>query len=179
MRKLQNFVVLIHLSIRYFIWCTVSYTMRWTLVPRKVTRWTKFWGAQRSPELAFRSTDFRAPENLIFPALIYIYIYIYIYIHIFSIGSHWLLTTPYFKQVKLVNKQHWYWDRRMVKLNVNLIKSFRNYQQHCKTWKERLHMWKPLQQHFFCCCKTNIGRHLRRHCQMQLPIPMAAVSSKN
>ena len=32
---------------------------------------------------------------------------------------------------------------------VNLIKSFRNYQRNCKTRKERLHMWKPLQQHFF------------------------------
>ena len=26
-------------------------------------------GAKRSPELAFRSTDFHVPENLIFPAL--------------------------------------------------------------------------------------------------------------
>ena len=40
--------------------------MRWTRVPQKVARWTKFWGAQRSPELALRSTDFRVPENLIF-----------------------------------------------------------------------------------------------------------------
>ena len=24
-----------------------------------------------------------------------------------------------------------------------------------------------------CCCKINIGQHLRRHCQMSLPIPMA------
>ena len=44
--------------------------MRWTRVPRKVARWTKFWGTQRSPEVALRSTDFRAPENLIFPVLL-------------------------------------------------------------------------------------------------------------
>ena len=42
-----------------------------THVPRKVTRCTKLRGAQRSPELALRSTDFRTPENLIFPALSY------------------------------------------------------------------------------------------------------------
>ena len=30
----------------------------------KITR------AQRSPELALRSTDFRAPKNLIYPALV-------------------------------------------------------------------------------------------------------------
>ena len=34
-----------------------------------VTRSAKLRGAQRSPELAFRSTDFRVPENLIFLAL--------------------------------------------------------------------------------------------------------------
>ena len=34
-----------------------------------VTRSAKLWGAQRSPELALRSTNFRSPENLIFPAL--------------------------------------------------------------------------------------------------------------
>ena len=44
--------------------------MRRTRAPRKATRCTKLRGAQRSPELALRSTDFRAPENLIFPALI-------------------------------------------------------------------------------------------------------------
>ena len=69
MRKLQDFIVLLHLSIRYLIWCTTRYTIRWTRVPRNVARCTKFWGAQCSPELALRSTDFRAPKNLIFPAL--------------------------------------------------------------------------------------------------------------
>ena len=43
--------------------------MRRTRVPRKVTRCTKLRGAQRSPELAFRNTDFCALENLIFLAL--------------------------------------------------------------------------------------------------------------
>ena len=43
--------------------------MRGTRVPSKVTRSTKLRGAQCSPELSLRSTDFRAPENLIFPAL--------------------------------------------------------------------------------------------------------------
>ena len=52
----------------------------------------------------------------------------------------------------------------MVKLIVNQIKSFRNDQQHCKTWKERPHMWKP------CRHKTNIGRW---HCRMPPPISMA------
>ena len=42
-----------------------------TRVPRKVTRCTKLRGAQRSPELALRSADFRTPENPIFPALSY------------------------------------------------------------------------------------------------------------
>ena len=28
---------------------------------------------------------------------------------------------------------------------------------------------------FFCCHKTNIGRHLRQHFQMPPPIPMAVV----
>ena len=36
----------------------------------KVTRCTKLRGAQRSPELALKSTDFHAPGNLIFPVLI-------------------------------------------------------------------------------------------------------------
>ena len=44
-------------------------TMRWTYVTRKVARCTKFWDAQRSPELGFRSRDFREPKNLIFSAL--------------------------------------------------------------------------------------------------------------
>ena len=43
--------------------------MRRTHVPYKAARCTKLRGAQRSPELALRGTDFRAPENLIFPAL--------------------------------------------------------------------------------------------------------------
>ena len=48
---------------------TVRHTVRQTLLLRNVTRSTKLRGAQRSPELALRSTDFRSPENLIFPAL--------------------------------------------------------------------------------------------------------------
>ena len=55
----------IYLSIIYFIWCTASYTMRRTRVPSNVKK-----GAQRSSELAFRSTDFRVPENLTYLALI-------------------------------------------------------------------------------------------------------------
>ena len=69
MRKLQNIIVLLHLSIRYFIWCTTRYTMRQTHVLRKVTWCTKLWSAQHSPELALRRMDFCAPENLIFLAL--------------------------------------------------------------------------------------------------------------
>ena len=34
-------------------------------------------------------------------------------------------------------------------------------------------MSKPLQQHFFCQPKTNIGQHLQQHCRMLLLIPMA------
>ena len=56
-------------SIIYFIWYVASYMIRQTCVPPNVTRSTKLWGVQRSPELAFRSTGFRVPENLIFPAL--------------------------------------------------------------------------------------------------------------
>ena len=59
-----------YLSIRYFIWCTTRYTMRWACVPRKVASCTKFWGAQSSPEFALRSTDFCAPKILIFPVLV-------------------------------------------------------------------------------------------------------------
>ena len=44
--------------------------MRRTRVPPNVTGSTKLRGAQRSPKLSFRSTDFRVPENLIFPALV-------------------------------------------------------------------------------------------------------------
>ena len=43
--------------------------MRGTHVPRKVIKSTKLRGAGRSPELALRSTGFRAPENLNVPAL--------------------------------------------------------------------------------------------------------------
>ena len=43
---------------------------QWTsMCTTKVKGSTKLWGAQRSTELAFRSTDFHAPENLIFLAL--------------------------------------------------------------------------------------------------------------
>ena len=44
--------------------------MRQTFVARNVTRSTKLRGAQCLPKLALRSTEFRSPENLIFPALI-------------------------------------------------------------------------------------------------------------
>ena len=47
----------------------MRYTVRQTLVPRNVTMSTKLRGAQRAPELPLRSTKFRSPENLIFPAL--------------------------------------------------------------------------------------------------------------
>ena len=63
---------MLHLSITYFIWCTARYTLRWTHVPWEVTRCTKLWGTQLSPELALRSTDFCTPENLIFPALTHV-----------------------------------------------------------------------------------------------------------
>ena len=43
--------------------------MRQTRVPRKATKCAKLRGVQRSPELALRTTDFRAPENLILPVL--------------------------------------------------------------------------------------------------------------
>ena len=71
MRKLQNIIALLHLSVTYFIWCMATYMMRRTRVrvPYKVTKYTKLQGAQRGPELALRSTDFNAPENLIFPAM--------------------------------------------------------------------------------------------------------------
>ena len=73
MRKLQNNALLhlsiIYLSITYFIWCTMRYKMRRTRVTCKVTKSTKLPGGQRSPELGLRSTDFCAPEKLIFPAL--------------------------------------------------------------------------------------------------------------
>ena len=43
--------------------------MRRTRVPPKVKKSTQLQGPQCSPELAFRSTDIRVPENLIFLAL--------------------------------------------------------------------------------------------------------------
>ena len=43
--------------------------MRRTHKPLNVTRSTKLRWAQRSAELALRSTDFRVPENPIFPVL--------------------------------------------------------------------------------------------------------------
>ena len=45
-------------------------TMRRTRVPPNVTRSTKLREGQRSRELAFKSTDFLVPENLIFLALL-------------------------------------------------------------------------------------------------------------
>ena len=45
------------------------YAMRQGCVPRKFTSCTKLPGAQRFPELALRSMDFCAPENLIFLVL--------------------------------------------------------------------------------------------------------------
>ena len=43
--------------------------MSGTHVPHKVTKSTKLQGARRSPELALRSTGFRAPEHLNFSTL--------------------------------------------------------------------------------------------------------------
>ena len=43
--------------------------MRRTRVLSNIIRNTKLRQAKSSPETAFRSTDFRVPENLIFPAL--------------------------------------------------------------------------------------------------------------
>ena len=45
------------------------YLMMQTQVPPNITRNTKLHGA-RSNELAFQSTDFCVPENLIFPAML-------------------------------------------------------------------------------------------------------------
>ena len=52
--------------------------MRRTRVHPNATRSTKLRGTQRSPENAFRTTEFRVPENLIFLSSVCIYIYIYI-----------------------------------------------------------------------------------------------------
>ena len=60
----------IYLPIIYFICCMARYTMRLTHVPTKITKSTKLRDTQCSPELAFRSTDFCVPENLIFPSLL-------------------------------------------------------------------------------------------------------------
>ena len=54
-----------YLSIVYFIW----YMVNWTCIPSNVTSSTKLWGTQCYPKFAFRSTDFRVPVNLIFPAI--------------------------------------------------------------------------------------------------------------
>ena len=43
--------------------------VRQTFVLHNATRSTKLRGAQHAPELALRSTEFRAPESLIFLAL--------------------------------------------------------------------------------------------------------------
>ena len=40
-----------------------------TFVAANITKSKNLRGAQRSPEFAFRSTDFCVPENLLFPAL--------------------------------------------------------------------------------------------------------------
>ena len=45
------------------------YTMRQTRVTPNIKMSTKLQGSQRSPELGFRTTDFRVPKNLIFPVL--------------------------------------------------------------------------------------------------------------
>ena len=47
----------------------VKYTMRQTHIPPNITRSTKLQGAQSTPELAFKSTEFCETNNLIFPAL--------------------------------------------------------------------------------------------------------------
>lgn len=44
--------------------------MRRPRVSSNVTRSIEIRDVQRSPEVAFRSTDFRVLENLIFPALL-------------------------------------------------------------------------------------------------------------
>ena len=59
----------IYLSIINFIWYMAKNTRRRTRVPPSVTRSAKLRGAQRSPELSFRSTNFCVPENLLFPAV--------------------------------------------------------------------------------------------------------------
>ena len=59
-----------YLSIIYFIWWTVRYTMRQTCVPPNILRSTKLWDTQHSPELAFehrlsctRKPNFSSPVN--------------------------------------------------------------------------------------------------------------------
>ena len=63
----------INIFIIYLTWHTASYTMRRRHVSPHVTRSTILWGVQRSPELAFRSTDFCVPENLIFSSPVVAY----------------------------------------------------------------------------------------------------------
>ena len=67
------------------------------VIPRKVTKCTKLRGTQRSPEeLALRSTDFYAPENLILPTLswkVNIFIINFKLIDSFSINKQIIIIT--------------------------------------------------------------------------------------
>ena len=77
--------------------------MRLTHVPPNVTRSIILWGPQRSPELAFRSTDFCVAENLIFPAR-------------FSAGKHGdnILQLFFGKKQKQTNKKN---QKKQIKLS--------------------------------------------------------------
>ena len=76
--------------------------------------------------------------------------------------------------VNQVNKPHWYWEQRMVKLIVNEIKSLSTGIINSTAKPEKKNcVCKNLYDDSFCRRKTNIGRHLRRHCRMPPPIPMA------
>ena len=127
MRKLQNIALLhlsiIYLSIIYFIWCTTRYKMRRTRVPCKMTRSTKLWGAQRSPELGLRNMDFRAPENLIFPALQSFYLQTFLFFNP-------LMSCPLQELVELlVLELFWYMVNTLWKKNDhwrNLVFAYRN-----------------------------------------------------
>ena len=59
----------IYLSIIYFIWYTTKYTTRCSRVLPNITRSTQLRGTQRSPEIAFKSTDVLVPDILTFLAL--------------------------------------------------------------------------------------------------------------
>ena len=59
----------IYLSIVYFIWYTTKYTTRCSRVLPNITRSTQLRGTQRSPEIAFKSTDVLVPDILILLAL--------------------------------------------------------------------------------------------------------------